>query len=440
MKRLGLTGVYEWGLLAILALMVVHAPLSVWLGTVFPDAETLLKAWKELLIGLLAVVAVLLVSRRRLWTELSKSWVIRLSVAFGTLHVVLAFVMGGELSSIAAGLMIDLRFVAMFVLVYIAVRLRPGFLQSVWRVVAVGAVVVLGFGLLQITVLPDGILRSIGYSSETIRPFTTIDSNTDYVRINSTLRGPNPVGAMTVIYGALALAYLIRRSYGRNMRRRWLALVTLAASVAVLFASYSRSAYLAFAATLAVVVASSLRLGRRTLLAGAGVIGVFAIALVLVSGTDWYSNVILHEDPESTVESKSNEEHAQSLATGAYRLATQPIGAGIGSTGSASMYDRDGSNDTIIENYYFFVAHEAGWLGLMLFVALFILIMLGLWRRRGHWLGLGLFASGLGLAAIGVLLPVWADETVALIWWGLAGAVLASTSGIIGHDEPRTRE
>lgn len=440
MKRVGLTGVYEWGLLAILALIVVHAPLSVWLGTVMLDAEAVIKAWKELLIVTLAFVAVVLISQKNMWTELSKSWVIRLSVAFGLLHLVLVVVMAGDLRSVVAGLMIDLRFVAMFVLTFVAVRLRPAFLTDMWRTVAIGAAIVLGFGLLQITVLPDGILRSIGYSSDTIRPFTTIDSNTEYVRINSTLRGPNPVGAMTVIYGALALAYVVRRAYGKRLKHRLVAAGTLVLSAAVLFASYSRSAYLAFAAALGVVVVSSLRLSRRVLLAGIASAGLLVGGLLLVSNTDWYSNVILHEDPESSVQAKSNDEHIQSLATGAYRFATQPLGAGIGSTGSASLYDQDASNDTIIENYYFFVAHETGWLGFALFLALFGAVMVGLWRRRQEWLGLGLFASGLGLALIGVLLPVWADETVALTWWGLAGAALAGINGIMRRDEPRTRQ
>lgn len=441
MKRVGLTGVYEWGLLAILALIVVHAPLSVWFGTLLPDADAVIKAWKELLIVALAAISAVLVTRRKLWKELLNNWLIRLSLGFALLHVVLALGIGGESDSVVAGLMIDLRFIAMFVLMFVAVRLRPAFLRSAIRAVAGGAVIVVGFGLFQITVLPDDLLRSIGYSSDTIRPFTTIDSNTDYVRINSTLRGPNPLGAMMVIYGALALAYLVHRMLsGVAQRRRLLAIMALGGSAAVLFASYSRSAYLAFGVALGVVVLACLRLNRNLVTAGVGVAAVTACGLILVSGTDWYSNVVLHEDPESTVESKSNEEHVQSLATGAYRLATQPIGAGVGSTGSASMYDADKSNDTIIENYYFFVAHESGWIGLGLFIALFGSIMVGLWRQRRQWTALGLFASGLGLTLIGVLLPVWADETVSLIWWGLAGAVLASTSGIIGRDEPRARQ
>lgn len=439
MKRVSLTGVYEWGLLGVLALVVLHAPLSVWLSTLFPDAEFVMKAWKELALGLLAIVAGVLISKQRAWARLSQDWALRLAALFVVIHVVLVPLMGGDARSIVAGLMIDLRFVAIFVLAYVAARLIPGFTKRAVRVVALGAVVVIGFGLLQITVLPDGILRSIGYSSDSITPFTTIDRNPDFVRINSTLRGPNPLGAMMVIYGALAAAYVVYRAGRQDQRQRLVGILSLAGSAAVLFASYSRSAYVAFGAAIALVVLAAVRLSRRMVFAGVASLLVLAAGLAVVSNTDWYSNVILHEDPESTVVAKSNDEHVQSLATGAYRFATQPLGAGVGSTGSASLYDADTSNDTIIENYYFFVAHETGWLGFGVFIGLFGLVMARLWRQRRNWVAIGLFGSGIGLALIGVLLPVWADETVALTWWALAGAVLANISGIIRRDESRAR-
>ena len=74
----------------------------------------------------------------------------------------------------------------------------------------------------------------------------------------------------------------------------------------------------------------------------------------------------------------------------------------------------------IIENQYLFTAHELGWLGLIIFLFIFGLIMKRLWKLRSDWLALGVFASGLCLAVIGLLLPVWVDDTVAIIWWGLA--------------------
>jgi hypothetical protein len=78
----------------------------------------------------------------------------------------------------------------------------------------------------------------------------------------------------------------------------------------------------------------------------------------------------------------------------------------------------------IIENQYLFIAHEAGWLGLLLFMAIFGLVMVRLWHVRADWLVLGIFASGIGLALIGLLLPVWVDDTVAIIWWALAATAI----------------
>ena len=102
----------------------------------------------------------------------------------------------------------------------------------------------------------------------------------------------------------------------------------------------------------------------------------------------------------------------------------QPFGAGIGSTGSASLY---GAQPLIVENQYLFIAHEVGWIGLALFLIIFVKILQQLWKRRADWLALGVFASGIGLALIGLLLPVWVDDTVAIIWWGLAAVAIAGS-------------
>lgn len=438
MRRIGLLGAYEWGLLAVLVLIVLHAPLSVAVGTAWPDFALLAKVWKEIILGMLTVTAMVLVTKRHMWRAVTRRPVVGVCLGFIGLHMLLALLLGGDLRAVAAGLLIDVRFVAMFLLAYVLVLLRPESLRRMLVAVAAGAVVVLGFGLLQITVLPDDVLKPLGYSKQTITPYTTIDSNPDYVRINSTLRGPNPLGALAVVYAALALAYLMRRYARASVRSKATVVAVVAASIAVLFASYSRSAYLALVLALAVLAGASLRLSRKIVsFATAGLL-IGAVTLAGVSTTDWFSNVVLHEDPQSTTLSKSNDEHITSLGTGLSRTLAQPVGAGIGSTGSASLYDKDSANDVIIENYYFFVAHESGWLGLAAFMALFMLIMTELWRGRRGWVALGVFASGAGLAIIGLLLPVWADETVALTWWALAGAACASLSGIIGGRHGRT--
>lgn len=438
MKRISLVTVFGWGLLGVLFLMTLHAPLTVAFGSMLPEYDNVLRAWKELVLAALSAVAVVIVTKRKLWSELLHDPLVLLSLAYIDIHLLLAVFMGGDGNATIAGLMIDLRFIVMFLLMYVFGRLRPDILPTVARTVAAGAAVVLGFGLLQITVLPDDVLKYLGYSKDlNIAPFITIDRNPDFVRINSTLRGPNPLGALTVVYAALAVAYLVRRGAFVDMRRKLVAGATVVASGAVLFASYSRSAYGAFVAALAVVALASRRLTKRFAVAGLGGLMVMVGLLFLISSTDWFSNVILHEDPESPVLTKSNDEHVASLLEGARRMAVQPFGAGIGSTGSASLYDKDVTNDIVIENYYFFVAHESGWIGLLLFVALYSMILLALWRRRDAWMPLGVLASGIGLALIGLLLPVWTDDTVAIIWWGLAGVVLGVPHGIIGDRHGR---
>lgn len=434
MKRSSLEGVYEWGLLTVLFLVVLHAPLSVGFGSLLPEYATTIKGWKELALGLLAVVAVAIITRRGKWSKVANDRIIQLSAAYLWLHLILVAVFRGDIDAVLSGLLIDLRYVGMFVLTYVLISIRPESLKNVVRVVAAGAAAVLGFGLLQITVLPDDTLRYIGYSRETITPYTTIDSNPDYVRINSTLRGPNPLGAICVMYAVLAAAYVVRRRGNALNRRTAVAAFVFIASIAVLFASFSRSAFLAAIVAIGLVALASSKFSRRMVLIGLSAMVVVGGLLATVSSTDWFSNVILHEDPESVVVDKSNDGHIESLATGAGRMLVQPLGAGIGSTGSASLYDDDISNDTIIENIYFFIAHESGWLGLALFLALFGVIMARLWNRRASWLALGVFASGIGLALIGVLLPVWADETVALVWWGLAGATIGPISGIMERE------
>lgn len=99
----------------------------------------------------------------------------------------------------------------------------------------------------------------------------------------------------------------------------------------------------------------------------------------------------------------------------------QPFGGGVGSTGSASL---EGDSPLIIENQYLFIAHEAGWVGLLVFIYIFFAVMNRAWHRRTDWLALAVFASGIGLGLIGLLQPVWVDDTVSIIWWGLAAIAI----------------
>lgn len=412
-------------LLVVAGGIVLHAPLSVWLGTaVWPDGAQYIKAWKEVLMGVALVLLIVTAARRKKLNELLEDRLMQLSLVFAGLHFVMMSVFGllerVGLPHAGAGLLIDLRFVLYFVLVYGTIRLLPQYKKVFLWVFGIGAVVVMSFALLQVFVLPRDALSHIGYSRDTIAPYLLVDDNPALVRINSTLRGPNPLGAYAVIVLAIVAAIAIKC---KLRWRDWLLIgVAALAGGVTLGVSYSRSSLIGAAVALAIVaiVPLTARLRRRvglSLAAAALVLG----GLTLVFRDSYFvTNVILHDNPTTGAQIDSNTAHVDSLIDGTERMIRQPFGAGVGSTGSASL---GSGNSLIIENHYLFVAHEVGWAGLALFVWLFVEVMRRLWQRRSDVLTLGVFASGVGLAIIGLFLPVWVDDTVSVVWWGLAGLV-----------------
>jgi hypothetical protein len=405
--------------------IILHAPLSVGFGVLLPEYSLLIKSWKELLMLALIPVAVVLITKRRMWRELAADWIFRVIIAYTVLHIILVASLFKGVSATAAGLAIDLRYVLFFGLVYILLRVAPIYRGILLKVGVIGAIIVVGFATLQLF-LPADILKHIGYNNDTIAPYLTVDKNPDYVRVNSTLRGPNPLGAYAAIALALLAAALVRHKL-RIRDKKYvigIGLLTLCSLVA-LWISYSRSALVAAIAGVAIVLAATI---ARQLPAKVWIglsIALFALigGLAVGQNSHFVSNVLLHENPVGGSAVSSNDGHIESLQMGMVRMMQQPFGAGVGSTGSASLF---GESPTIIENQYLFIAHESGWIGFVLFITLFVLIMQRLWMRRHDWLSLGVFASGVGMALIGLLLPVWVDDTVAIIWWGLAAIALAT--------------
>lgn len=414
-------------LLTVFAGVVIHAPLTVWLGTIWPAHDILFKAWKEILMLIAVVPLGVILHRRKQWSLLKSPWVL-VPAGYAILHVLLIPLFFSNPSAVIAGLMIDLRYVAFFVLVFLMIQLYPTLRRPfLWTFVG-GAVLVSVFALLQVFVLPVDFLKVLGYSKETISPYLTVDENPDYVRINGTFRGPNPLGAYAVIGLTLLGAYWLRVKRAAKKSTVMLSVVIGLGLAVALWTSYSRSALVAGVAALGIVFL--LTVGRRfTKWVWIGLfVAMFAVAggVYAARDTSFVSNVILHENEETGSAVSSNDGHAESLVDGTDRMVRQPLGAGIGSTGSASLFT---DKPVIIENQYLFIAHEAGWLGLALFMYLFVRVLWTSWRARENWLSLAVLASGIGMAMIGLLLPVWVDDSVSIIWWGLASLAIGGVYG-----------
>jgi len=420
-----------WTLALVLVILPFHAFLSTWVGT-YTESLTLWKSWKEVLISVVALpVLVWVASDRKRFYGFMKNRVMQAVLAFVVFSILLTLVMWNDTwtSARLAGLAFTYRYLLMFVLAFIWVRygnVNKEVLgkRAVVTLIEIAAIVA-AFGVLQATVLPKEFLSSFGYEKGvSIAPYVLIDENPSAVRAFSTFRGPNDFAAFLIlpIVAVLAYAYHEKRSL-----RSWLG-AALVLMLWALFLSGSRSGWLgalvAIGAFFAFVIGKRWWKHRRFRVAlGSGLlVGASLIGLALV--VPEVRLQVFHSSPsDTTIVEGSTTNHWQATASGLVRVVGSPFGCGAGCAGPASYY---GDEPRISENYYVQIAEEFGLVGLLLWVAAVGLIVYELYRTRAGMWQRALLASFFGLSLVGLWLHVWADDPVSMIWFGVAGGVLAA--------------
>ncbi|HXE10031.1 MAG TPA: O-antigen ligase family protein, partial [Verrucomicrobiae bacterium] len=337
--------------MVILLGMPFHALLTVWGSSIFGH-YTVFRLWKEVLLVFCALGVLYLIatdhkirshtlSRRLVWLILLY---MLLNVIWGLLalnqHDVTAKALG-------YGLIINLRFLVFFLVTW-AVALRMSRLRSHWQwMVYWPAMGVAAFGLLQIFILPHDFLRHFGYGPATILPFETINHNSHYVRIMSTLRGANPLGAYLIIPISLLAVLLLRKR-----SRTWLQAGFLLELLVVLFFSFSRSAWIGAGLSIATILLLSIRTRparRVTVAVIAGLILVAVGTTAMFRHNARFENFVFHTQTNSAIKDTSNEDHLSALKNGTKDIWHQPLGHGPGTAGPASIYNT-GHQPRIAEN------------------------------------------------------------------------------------------
>ncbi len=204
-------------------------------------------------------------------------------------------------------------------------------------------------------------------------------------------------------------------------------LLVLLPFVVVLFYTRSRSAWIG--AAVALVVLCVLQFNKRQLKqATLAAIPLCLVGLAILFGlrnTYLVQNTLFHTDENSKSARSSNSEHWLNSANGAKDAVSHPLGQGPGSAGPASFYNTNATK--IAENYYLQIAQEVGFIGLALFTAINSLLVTQLLPNRRQLWPAVLLASFAGICVINLFLHGWADDTIGLIWWGLAGATAYAT-------------
>lgn len=400
-------------------------PLAVFLGSLFNQPD-LFKLWKEIVMILLAALLLAggafktLVSVRDRWLKT----LFLLILAYAGWSLVIGFINLTVFDQVSAeaflyALVVNLRFLLFFLLCWLVARTAARLTENWQKLLLIPAAIVVAFGLLQAWVLPPNILEHLGYGPDTIPAYQTVDQHPDYVRVQSTLRGPNPLGVYLIVVIAALIAMW--------RRVQWPHVALLAGSLVVLFYTYSRSAWLGVAVAAAVLVFLTINNARvrRWLVVGGVAVALLLGGLIYIGRDNQFvQKTVFHTDETSLSPQSSNEQRAGALQQGLRDVVSEPFGRGPGSAGPASF--RNDHPERIAENYYLQIGQETGWVGLLLFLAIIAQTAVMLWQRRQSMLAKVLLASLAGIMLVNFLSHAWADEIIAILWWGLAGLAIAS--------------
>ncbi|MGH7196887.1 MAG: O-antigen ligase family protein [Candidatus Saccharimonadales bacterium] len=411
------------GFVSILLLLPLHAFLSTWGGTAVGPLLAW-KSWKEiLLLGLGIIAGIYCIARPDVLKTLWDRWINRVVLFYAIFIVVYALTSNASSEAAVAGLLMNLRFLAMFLLAQLIVASNDSWVQklktwgSPWLLTT--AIVISVLAILQVSVLPNDFLAKFGYDSlKTIPPYLLVDDNPDTPRAFATLRGPNELGSYLILVLTLAAALVVKQ------RRNLLAGAALGLGFVALFLSHSRSAWLGTTVALSVLAVLSFRKEQLVKLVKWGSIPAIVVGAMLLWLTTTVPSVrlaIFHSSPgDPSLLEGSSAQHWHSTAAGAVDALQHPFGQGVGVAGPASYYNTNDS-PKIAENYFVQIAQEIGIAGLGLFIAINVALAVALWRQPQELWPRLLIASFAGLTFINMFLHTWVDDPTAMTWWAVVG-------------------
>ena len=287
----------------------------------------------------------------------------------------------------------------------------------------VSATVVVIFGLLQSTILPQNFLENFGYApySGEYTPGVAVAScqyleHTQTVcRAVSTFGGPTRYGTYLLLILGLLLPLVIAAK--QSILAKAGIYTLLALSLLNIFLTYSRSIWigtsLAAFATFFIARART-KCSLRTI--GLGVIAIFTA--ILITGTALvFSNIDLKT---VLIRASSTSAHAQLFKEGTQKLIAQPLGYGLGTAGPASVH----FEKFLPENWYLQIGLEIGIAGLVIFLGILFLLFKNLLkpaRADTDAKKLGLFFALFGIAIAGLFTHSFEETTTVLILFGFIG-------------------
>jgi len=239
------------------------------------------------------------------------------------------------------------------------------------------------------------------------------------IRVGSFLLSPLTLGFYLFAAWALSLRLLSGR------RTQLLPAATAALVGASILVTLTRSAVLGalVVAFAAVTVATTRRSSGRVR------VGVLLLAVVIAAAPLAGSSSLGQRTAAAVQGSDvSTSSHIASMRAGVNALGAKPLGNGLGTQpGIGKRFLVQGR--LTAEDYYLGLGDEVGAESMLLFIAMYVLLVHRL-RVRARWPGpvgsfsAAMWATAWGLAVGALFLHVWLDVTLSLLFWGLAALAL----------------
>ena len=421
-----LVGIVQAIIFIILLILPFHEFLTTWLASNFGHIDEF-RIWKEVVLVIISPIVVYLAlidTKLRRW--LLRDRLTLLILLFSLITLILGFA-GYNMhhvnrSALEAGLIIDLRFFLIFLFTLVITHYSD-FFKKYWREILIyPAILVIVFGIAQLF-LPLNFLSHFGYGPHTIPAFQTVDQQRRFHRVQSTLRGANPLGAYLLLIIPIFIFF--------STKRRYVRIVSSLAGLIALFFTYSRSAYLGLFISITVIFYylkfDNPKLKPETKKALLNIfIGIILLLLALgvaLRNNTTFDNIFLHSSKNSHSATSSNTVRFSDLRSNTTNFIKHPLGQGVGIAGPASVHNNHPA--MFAENFYIQIGQETGFLGLIAFLSINIIVGYRLYLTRDDPLSLLLFASLIGISLINMLSHAWADDTLSLIWWAFAGVALS---------------
>jgi putative inorganic carbon (HCO3(-)) transporter len=423
--------------------MLAYMPFHIFLSTIIGANLGFLELAKVLkdVVLLAGFLCVLAVSLRQKWF---KSWLtsplVILTGLYGLLTLVVALWRPVDADAEILGVVYNTRFLLFFLYGWLLTKLvdAKSLRTQAIKITLVAGFIVAAFGVFQYLLLPNDALVRLGFTrANGVLPAFFIDDKPDLERVMSTLRDPNSLGAYLLIIGSLlAATWLNLKKKVKPMLFGSYAILL----VLCLFFTFSRSGWLSAVITTAVFTWLWLSKGKTKtvlqkvnktyILVGFGVVAGLMIGLAASWNSYFVQNVIFHAD-EATVLEDPNELRLRFLNESIQEVVDNPLGTGPGSVGVVSSKN-DLDAGRLTENYYLQIAGEVGIVGLLLFMAIALLVLVKLYgayqtNKKDGLIAAALIASFVGISFGGLLNHIWINETVAYVWWGLAGLLVLKT-------------